>query len=164
MTQIEAIENNSQQLDETVKNIIGDRLQTLDEYIDGVKTCFMAQNEILDQDLNRIIGQLPVYLYDLIEFAQQIEMRAGVSDEQAKYAKNDALLQATGTVNEKTARAENATIEHRLTQLAYKTANVYVRKKIDGAIAIWESAKKIRQSRDKEISLTKMVGSSASAF
>lgn len=111
---IQKIEANSSNIDEMVREIVTDKLNELDNYLSTVRECFINADEMLDDSLDKIVLQLPVYMYNVIVFAQQLEMRKGVASETAKYAKNEALLEATGTVNEKTAKAENQTAKERL--------------------------------------------------
>lgn len=154
MQQLNKVESSSIQVDEMVNSILGDSLKEIDDYMNKVKIIFIDNQEILDQDLDRIILQIPVYIYNLVVLAQQIEMKKGLSKEHAKYAQNEALLNATGTVADKTAKAEIATAEDRITMLAYTTAANIVGNKIDRAMAILDSAKKVQQRKLAEMKLT----------
>lgn len=164
MEDLQKVEQNGQQVDQMVAAIIGDTTKELDAYLDIVRQCFLTNVEVLDDDLDRIVLRIPVYLYPLIVLAQQIEIRKGLAKEQATFDENEALLTATGTVQEKKAKAENATAQGRLTQLAYTTASAVVQRKIDGAMAILDSTKKVQQRRLKEKALTNAAGNSVGAF
>lgn len=153
------VENSSAQVNEMVELILGDSLNEVDGYIEKVRGIFLKNDEILTQDLDKIILQIPVYIYGLIVLAQQIEMKKGLSKEHASYAKNEAMLNATGTVADKTAKAENLTAPDRITQLAYTTASSIVQRKIDGAMAILDAAKRVLQRRMTELKLTSAAGS-----
>lgn len=160
----EQIETDSKQVEELVTNILGSCLVELDIYLQEVRQKFTNELELLDTDLDRIILQIPNYLYTLIVISQQLEMKKGLAKEQASYSKNDALLTATGTVQQKEAWAENQTCSARMIHLAYSTACSIVGKKIDGALAILDSAKKVQQRRLKEKVLTNAAGSSVASF
>lgn len=164
MEQVDKINSNGNELDEVVKNLLGDNLASLDQYISQVRACFMSGQEILDGDLEKIILQIPVYIYNVIDFSQQMEMRKGIASEQATVAENEQLLNATGTVQEKKAKAENATVRDRFIEMAYKTAASIISRKIDGAIDILNSARKIQASRQKERYLTEAAGNGVGAF
>ena len=164
MEDIQKVEETSKQVDEMVAAIIGDRLDSINTYIADVRNLYLTGKEILDDDLAKISLRIPTLLYDIIEYAQKIEMRKGVASEQAKYALNEAQLHATGTVGDKKAIAENMTAKERVKELAYKTAAAIVQKTIDGASAILDSTKKIQQTRLKEKQLSLMAGSSACTF
>lgn len=164
MEQLERVEASSAQVEEMVQALLGTRLNALDQYMEQVRICFSNGDELLDDALNKISLQLPTYLYDLVLFAQQLEMKKGVANETSKYAKNEALLNASGTVADKTAKAENSTIQDRINELAYKTAAAIVQKKLDGVMTMLDSVKKVRQAREKERTLTNLAGSSVASF
>lgn len=164
MQQLNKVENSSVQVNEMVDSILGDSLKDIDTYMDKVKTIFIDNQEIIDQDLDRIILQIPVYIYNLVVLAQQIEMKKGLSKEHAKYAQNEAMLNATGTVADKTAKAEIATTEDRITMLAYTTASNIVGNKIDRAMAILDSAKRVQQRKLAEMKLTGMSVNAVGSF
>ena len=164
MDNLQKVEDSSTQVNEMVNLILGDSLNELDTYMERIRGVFVNNQEILDQDLNRIILEIPVYIYNLIVLMQQIEMKKGLSKEHAKYAQNEAMLNATGTVADKTAKAENATVQDRVTMAAYNMASSIVTKKVEGAMAILDSAKKVQQARSKEKALTAAATNAVGSF
>ena len=164
MEKLQKVENSTKQVDDMVKFILKDYLTELDGYINIVKSCFLSDKEVSEEDLNKVLLQIPIYLYNLIPLVEEIEMQKSLSKEHSKYTKNDALLKSTGTVAEKTAKAENAGIEDRIAELAYETASSIIKSKIEGAMAIWDGAKKVQAQRSKEKALTNMVGSAVGSF
>lgn len=161
---IQKIETNSQQIDDIVRSIIGDKTAELDNYMTMVRNCFLNTNQVSDDDLYLISLRLGVYMYGLIDALEQLNIRKGVSKEQATYSENDVLLTATGTVQEKKAKAENQTAEDRMTQLAYASASNILMKKIDGANTILGTVKSVLASRKQEKVLNNMAGNSVGAF
>lgn len=158
------IENSSTQVQDMVKNIVTDATKPLDEYIEKVKQIFLNSTNIIDGDLDRIILKIPVLIYYLISLQQSIDIRKGVSVESAKYSENEALLVATGTVAEKQAKASNQTIDNRVIQLAYKSASALLQSKINMAMEILASAKRIQQRKMEEMRLTRVAGDSVGSF
>lgn len=159
MEQLNKVENTSKNIQEMVDEILGDSLKELDDYIALVRKIFIESPEIIDGDLDKILLSIPTYTYYVLEIAQRLEMRKGVSKEHASFAKNEAMLNATGTVADKTAKAENQTAEDRLVQIAYNTASALVKSKLDGAMAILDSAKKVQARKLAEMRLTGQAGS-----
>lgn len=164
MTLENKTEANSVLVAEVVKEILGDKLSAFDEFMAQVRATFVGNKEILDADLNRIVLQIPTYCFDLIELDKFLEMKKGLSKEQTKFATNEALLTATGTVAEKQAKADNAVAKEKLEQLAYHTASSIISSKLDGALAIWDAAKKVQAMRAKEMALVGQATSGVSAF
>ena len=157
---MENVEANSLQIQEMVKELIKDSCQSLDDYIDNIKNLFLSDKPIPDSDLDKIILKIPTYIYYLTQYLQALDIRKGVSAETAKFSENEALLSATGTVAEKQAQAENASVNNRIVQQAYKVATSLVQAKVNGAMEILSSAKRIQQRRIEEMRLTKMAGDS----
>lgn len=164
MEDLQKVEASTQKVEEMVKEILKDELQGLDAYVSQVSVFIQSNPQIPDEDLNLILLNLPTYLYRLTEVAQRIEMQKGLSGEHAKYTKNDALLNATGTVADKTATAENAGASDRIVQLAYKMAADTVQSKIDIVMTMISAVKCVIQTRNKEKALTSVAGSSVGAF
>lgn len=154
------VEDGSSQVQEMVDTIISDSTKEIDDYITNVRTLFLGSSDIADSDLDKIILQIPVCIYHLTKILQEIDIRKGVSAENAKFYENEALLNATGTVVEKQAKATNSTIKNRVVSLAYKSATSLIQAKMNGAMEILGSAKRVQQRRLEEMKLTKMAGNS----
>ena len=103
---VQNIETNSQQLDELVTALIGDKAVELDNYMTTVRACLLNTNQVSNEDLHLISLRLGVFMYALIDHVEKLNVRKGVSKEQAVYSENDALLKSTGTVQEKKAKAQ----------------------------------------------------------
>lgn len=166
---LHVVENTAQEANGLVDTILADpelkgTLDCLDAYVEKVKTVFNAEKDIILDDLNKIALQLSTYVYGLTELAQRIEIKKGLAKENSKFNLNEAFLGATGTVAEKTARSENATVEDRITQLAYATATGIVNKKLDAVTLLLDSVKKVQQCKMMEMKLTGMAGSSVGGF
>ena len=129
------VESSSVQVKEMVDHIIGDTTNDIDNYIDGIKSVFL-NNNVSDADLDKIILQIPVYIYYLTTIIQDLEVKKGISNETAKFKENESLLMVTGTVAEKQAKASNSAIKERAVQLAYKVASSMVQSKVNSAMEI----------------------------
>ena len=61
---LQKIETSSQQVDEIVKSIIGDKTVELDNYMNMVRNCFLNTNQVSDDDLHLISLRLGVYMFN----------------------------------------------------------------------------------------------------
>ena len=154
----ESVESGSLQVADMVNSIIGNNSQEIDDYINIVRHSFLNDSQILDGDLDKIILKIPVYIYYLTQVLQEIDIRKGISAENAQYVENETLINSTGTVAEKQAKAQNATVNNRVVQLAYKNAAGKIQAKINAAMEILNSAKRVQQRRLEEMKLTKAAG------
>lgn len=161
---LNGVESGSQQVSDMVDAIVGDKTKEIDEFIERVREMFLSDKEMNDGEIDRIMLQIPVYIYYLTRILQDIDIRKGVSLENAKFYENEQLLLATGTVAEKQAKANNSTIKNRVVSLAYKSATALVQGKMNAAMEILSSAKRVQQRRLEEMKLTKMAGNSVATF
>ena len=158
------VEENSIQVKAMADAIIGDSTVEIDAFMNTVRELFLNTTQILNDDLDKIILQIPVHVYYLTTLLQDIDLKKGISSEQAKYRQNDILIRVTGTVAEKQAKAENESASDRVIQLAYKNAANILQSKVNGAMEILSSAKKVQQRRLEEMRLTKLAGNSVGGF
>lgn len=156
------IEENSVDIQQMIASVLNGRTRELDDYIDSIKTRLAQPNSISTQELDRIIVDIPVFLYYVIEGLEELNVKKGVSGEKAKFYENELIINSTGTVSEKQAKACNATVKNRLVQLVYKTAASILQNKINTALELLNSAKKVQQRRLEEMKLTKIAGNSIS--
>lgn len=161
---VQGVETGSEQVNEMVRTIVGNSTQQIDEFIDKVKSLFLSSNGLNDGELDRIMLEIPVHIYYLCSVLQDIDVKKGVALENAKFYENEQLLVATGTVAEKQAKATNSTIKNRVVALAFKSATSLIQAKINGAMEILSSAKKVQQRRLEEMKLTKLAGNSVATF
>lgn len=155
---LHGIENGAQQVDDIVNTIVGDKTKEIDEFIDKVRDLFLSDKDMNDGEIDRIMLKIPVYIYYLTTILQEIDIRKGVSLENAKFYENEQLLLATGTVAEKQAKANNSTIKNRVVALAYKSATALIQGKMNAAMEILSTAKKVQHRRLEEMKLTAIAG------
>lgn len=148
------IEEQSKLVMEVVDSILGKDLESIDQYLTNIKQKFSGCKELTDLELDEIIFEVPLHLYYLYSVLHKCELRKGLADESKSYKKNEAILNATGTVQEKTSKAELACSEGVIVFLAYKNACDIIRGKMDSASELLNSAKKIQSRRVEEMRLS----------
>ena len=154
----------SLQVRDMVNSIVGTSTQQIDLFIDNVKHLFLDSSQIQDGDLDKVILSIPVQIYYLTQVLQDIDIKKGMSIENSKFVQNNCLINSTGTVVEKQAKSENESLKDRVVQLAYKNAASLIQSKINIAMEILASAKKVQQRRLEEMKLTKLASNSVGAF
>lgn len=150
------VNDQAKKVGEVVTQILGGCLDTLDTYIGQVKQRFDTGKELTDKELDEIIRQIPIHLYYLNTVLQKCDLRKGLADENKSFKKNEAILTATGTVQEKTAKAEMACSEAHIVFLAYRNACGIISSKMESASELLNSLKKIQNRRIEEMRLTLM--------
>lgn len=160
----QSIETQSLQIKEMVNNIIGNSTSEIDKFIDNIKNIFLDSSQIQDGDLDKVILSIPVQIYYLTQILQDIDIKKGMSAESSKYVQNNCLINSTGTVAEKQAKSENESFRDRIVHLAYKNAASLIQAKINVAMEVLASAKKVQQRRLEEMKLTNVASKSVGAF
>ena len=152
-------------IENLVNDLIGTTLDPLEQYMAYLKNMLSNEAIVTDEQLDRGILRLPIYLYDLNEIVHRLEVRKGISNEAAKLAECDAFLQLKeGAVVRKEKEAFGLSRHERLMALVYKTACEKIKSKIESSLEILASMKKVQSRRTQDKSLTSLAGSSVSKF
>ena len=141
-------------LKELVDEVVGDKLDLLDSMIHNVSVMLSNEKELTNQDLNRIILQLPLYVYELSDFIQKLEIRISIAEASQNEDEANATLTTEGTVATKQARSRKAGLKNYLIYSAYKGALTMVKNKMNTALELLAGAKKVQSSRMAEIQLS----------
>ena len=160
----EKIDSQSIQVREMVNSIVGDSTSQIDMFIERTKHLFLDSSQIQDGDLDKVILSIPVQIYYLTQVLQDLDIKKGMATENSKFVQNNCLINSVGTVAEKQAKSENESLKDRVVQLAYKSASSLIQSKINIAMEILASAKKVQQRRLEEMKLTKLASNSVGAF
>lgn len=141
-------------LKELVDEVVGDKLDLLDSMIHNVSVMLSNEKELTNQDLNRIILQLPLYVYELSDFIQKLEIRISIAEASQNEDEANATLTTEGTVATKQARSRKAGLKNYLIYSAYKGALTMVKNKMNTALELLAGAKKVQSSRMAEMQLS----------
>jgi len=154
------IENNSQELQDTIDSIIEPYTKELDEYVDWVKSIITDYKKPpTNAELDDFILNLSVFIYSASGMQEQL----GIRDDIAKAVYKEMYHSARdsidkGTVADKNSLAELATQEESIVSMLYKRAYGIVKAKVEAAQEILSSIKKIISRRMTEMELTRIGG------
>lgn len=111
-------------------------------------------NDLSIQDLNRILIKITTYSYFLSTRQEILGIRRDVADIVHKEKFNNAYINTTtGTVANKTAKAEEFSKEEEVVALVYDRAYKIIKMKNDAVCRLIDSIKKIVSSRLAEMQL-----------
>lgn len=145
------VNTHSDSLRVIVAGIIGDRMAQLDNCMSVISESLSQEKDLTDYELDKILLRLPLYVYNISEFVQELEIRCGVASATQNEDEANATLNSTGTVVEKKAKSDLAGIESGLVVSAYKSALTLVKSKISAAFELLASAKKVQTRRMEEL-------------
>lgn len=146
------VEKSAEILSKHVKKIVDDHAGELDDYIDTVNN-ILLKNEPTNAELNKIIMNIPVLVYYLSAKTESVSLRENVAKEVYKDVYHTTLLTSTGTDTVKKSKAEERSQKEKLTSIAYTNAYKTLNYKVDIALELLNSAKKVLSARLSEMAM-----------
>jgi len=141
-------------LENAINRIVDEHIGDLSEVIDRIKSMLKDDTDILtDQEIEDILLQLPLLLYDLTDNQEIVGMQSDLAGLVYKESYNEALKIARGTVQEKTSASELATMTEKFDTVIYDRAYKIIKQKISMAIEILNAVKRIQSTRVQGIEL-----------
>ena len=106
-----------------------------------------AERDLTLQEIEDILLQLPLLLYDVTDDYEVVGMQSDLAGLIYKEAYNEALKIARGTVQEKTSASELATMTEKFDTVIYDRAYKIIKQKISMAVEVLNAVKRIQATR-----------------
>lgn len=145
----EEVETTTEQVNKMVDEIVKKYCEDTDKLLAAIKDILFAEkdNELSNTELDNIVLKLPVLVY----FANAGQEYVGLQEDVAKFARqlkfSEFFNQAAGTVADKTNYAETKANEEEVVRVVYSRAYKIIRGKMDMALELLQSAKKVISRR-----------------
>lgn len=153
------VEDNSEIMDNVVKEIIASYVDELDKYVRFIKDCLKdGENPPTDQELDDFCLNLSTYIYFAGGMCEQLGIRDDISRAIYKETYNTIRDRASGTISDKNTTAELEAQHEQLVNICYNRAYKIVKAKVDNAQELLSSCKKVLTRRMNEANLTHMTG------
>lgn len=152
------IEINGSYIDDIVDKITEPFMRDLDGCMKNIqKRLTNKQNPPTNEELDDMCLDLSTMIYFAGEGAERIGVRDGVAKTTYKEAYNTyRLTNKKGTVTDKTNVAELKSLKESIVSMAYTSAYKSAKAKVDNAMEVLASIKKVIQRRSDEAKLTRM--------
>ena len=152
------VEDNSQTMDDIIKDIIEPYCRDLDAYVRFISDCLKdGNNPPTNSELEDFCINLSTYIYFAGGMCEQLGVRDSISKAVYKETYNTARNnQDKGTVADKDSMAELASQQEQLVSICYTSAYKTMKSKIDNAQELLSSCKKALSHRMQEMELTKI--------
>ena len=127
----------------------------MDGYIENIKNVLDTEvNDLTIEDLNRILIKITTYSYFMCSRQEMLGIKRDIADMLYSEKYNLTYISsATGTVANKTAKAEEASKDEKVVSIVFDRAYKILKSKSEGAIRMIDSIKKIVSSRVAEMQL-----------
>ena len=150
----ERVEGASASMEEIVNKIVSEKIGDLDRIIRDIKAMLKDDTtELSDLEIDDILLQLPIYLYEFTDDQELVGMQSDLSVLLYKEKYNNAYSLARGTVGDKASAAELTALAQKIDTLIYDHAYKIIKQKINMAIELLNAVKKIQASRQQKIEL-----------
>lgn len=152
------VEINSSYIDDIVDEITSPFIDDLDKCVKSIQKRFQdKKNPPTDAELDSFCLDLSTTIYFAGEGAERIGVRDGVAKTTYKEAYNTyRLTYKKGTAVDKTNAAELSSLKESVVSMAYNSAYKSAKSKVDNAMELLASIKKVISRRSEEAKLTRM--------
>ena len=149
------VEDNSAKVEKLVDELVNKYCHQLDELVSMFKEILHDKdNPITEEELDEICLKLPSYLY----FIGEAQERFGIKEDIAKSVKmelyNEVHQRTKGTIADKQAASEAATLEEEIVYKAYQRSYKRIKQKLEAAYELLSSIKKVISRRMGEAELS----------
>ena len=151
------IEDNSNMVDDLVKDIVKPYIDDLDTYVQFVSDCLKdGNNPPSNAELEDFCLNLSAKIYWAGGGQEMLGIRDDIATAVYKETFNSARDNHKGTVQDKNSRAELASQQEQIVSICYSRAYKAMKAKVANAQELLGSCKKVLSHRIEEMSLTRM--------
>lgn len=145
---INRVEDNSKKIDAVVSELIEEHCKQIDELIFKFRSCLLNKEEpVTEWELDDVCMKIPAHLYFLGEAQEKFGIKEDVSKSIKMELYNQVHQQTKGTIADKQAASEAATLEEEIVHRAYQRAYKRIKQKIEAAYELVSSVKKVISRR-----------------
>lgn len=141
-------------MENAIARIVDEHIGDLTDVVTKIKEMLKDDTDILtDQEIEDILLQLPVLLYDVTDNQEVVGMQSDLASLIYKESYNEAYKIARGTVGEKQSASELATMTEKFDSVIYDRAYKIIKQKISMAVEVLNAVKRIHSTRVQGIEI-----------
>lgn len=142
------------QIEAVIRRIVESKTKEVTSIIHNIRSWLKDESqELSDQEIEDILLQLPIILYDSMEEQEIVGMQLDMSNQIFKEAQSEAYKLARGTIPEKNAVADLQTRAEQLEKIIYDRSYKMIKQKFEMAIETLNAVKKVQASRQQKYDL-----------
>lgn len=150
------IEERSQPIQEVVEGIVNKYCKDLDRIMLTIKKWLADESDALtDQELEDLMIRIPLFLYDVCSNQELVGLQSSIADQVHKEAYSEAFRIARGTIADKNSVADLNTRSEQLEKIIYERAYKGIKLKIEMAVEMLASIKKVQSARMQQYDMGK---------
>ena len=141
------VELDSRTLNKIVDTIVSKYSRELDEVIDKMQELLKNSDNLTDDQLLYYTSLIPTYIYFAGNGLESLGVEKDTASANKREIYSDAYMKATGTVKDKSSEAFNIALQETFIEVAYDRAYKKLKLKIEHAVLVANSVKKVLDYR-----------------
>lgn len=139
------------EIESVIKRIVESKTSDVTSIIHNIRTWLKDDStELSDIEIEDILLQLPIVLYDSMEEQEIVGMQLDMSNQIYKEAQSEAYRLARGTISDKNAEADLKTRAEQIEKIIYDRSYKIIKQKFEMAIETLNAVKKVQASRQQK--------------
>lgn len=143
-------------MENTIKKIVESKTSDVTSIVHSIRQMLKDETtELSDLEIDDILLQLPIVLYDSVEEQEIVGMQLDMANQIYKEAQSEAYRLARGTISDKNATADLQTRAEQLEKILYERSYKIIKQKLEMAVETLNAVKKVQASRQQRYDLGK---------
>ena len=139
------------EIESVIKRIVESKTSDVTSIIHNIRTWLKDDStELSDIEIEDILLQLPIVLYDSMEEQEIVGMQLDMSNQIYKEAQSEAYRLASGTISDKNAEADLKTRAEQIEKIIYDRSYKIIKQKFEMAVETLNAVKKVQASRQQK--------------
>ena len=144
------------EIEDIIRNIVKNKTEDVTIIIHNIRKLLKDDsNELTDLEIDDILLQLPIVLYDSMEEQEIVGMQSDMANQIYKQAQSEAYKMARGTISDKNAVADIQTRQQQLEKILFDRSYKIIKQKFEMALETLNAVKKVQSSRQQRYDLSR---------
>lgn len=143
-------------MEQCIRSIVDSKTSEVSSIIHSIRAMLKDNTtELTDLEIDDILLQLPIVLYDSMEEQEIVGMESDLANQVYKEAQSQAYRLARGTINDKNAVADIETRTQQLEKILYDRSYKIIKQKFEMAVETLNAVKKVQAARQQRYDIGK---------
>ena len=143
-------------MEDVIRSIVESKTKDISIIIHKIQMLLKDNTqELTDAEIDDILLQLPIVLYDSMEEQEIVGMQSDMANQVYKQAQSEAYKMARGTISDKNAAADIQTRQEQLEKILFDRSYKIIKQKFEMAVETLNAVKKVQSSRQQRYDLSR---------
>lgn len=143
-------------MEKIIRRIVDSKTENVSLIIHNIRDWLKDETtELSDLEIDDILLQLPIVLYDSMEEQEIVGMQLDMANQILKEAQSEAYRIARGTIKDKESVADLKTRAEQLEKILYDRSYKMIKQKFEMALETLNAVKKVQAARQQKYDLNR---------